>query len=58
MAGKDSTRGVAKMSLDPADLTHDTVSQILSLCLVFHPLGHGLLLFFLSFFFTIAKLPN
>ncbi|KAF2984920.1 hypothetical protein EK904_013156 [Melospiza melodia maxima] len=24
LAGKDSTRGVAKMSLDPADLTHDT----------------------------------
>lgn len=24
--GKDSTRAVAKMSLDPADLTHDTVS--------------------------------
>ncbi|XP_010219634.1 PREDICTED: neudesin [Tinamus guttatus] len=23
LAGKDSTRGVAKMSLDPADLTHD-----------------------------------
>ncbi|XP_025776781.1 neudesin [Puma concolor] len=27
LTGKDSTRGVAKMSLDPADLTHDTVSQ-------------------------------
>lgn len=24
LAGKDSTRAVAKMSLDPADLTHDT----------------------------------
>uniref|UniRef100_A0A2K5J635 Cytochrome b5 heme-binding domain-containing protein n=1 Tax=Colobus angolensis palliatus TaxID=336983 RepID=A0A2K5J635_COLAP len=24
LTGKDSTRGVAKMSLDPADLTHDT----------------------------------
>lgn len=24
--GKDSTRAVAKMSLDPADLTHDIVS--------------------------------
>ncbi|NWV23760.1 NENF protein, partial [Origma solitaria] len=24
LVGKDSTRGVAKMSLDPADLTHDT----------------------------------
>ena len=24
LAGKDSSRGVAKMSLDPADLTHDT----------------------------------
>ncbi|KAG8443775.1 hypothetical protein GDO86_009090 [Hymenochirus boettgeri] len=24
LAGKDSTRGVAKMSLDPADLTYDT----------------------------------
>ncbi|XP_063159357.1 neudesin [Candoia aspera] len=24
LAGKDSTRSVAKMSLDPADLTHDT----------------------------------
>ncbi|XP_036883503.1 neudesin [Sturnira hondurensis] len=24
LAGKDATRGVAKMSLDPADLTHDT----------------------------------
>ncbi|XP_010018969.1 PREDICTED: neudesin, partial [Nestor notabilis] len=23
LVGKDSTRGVAKMSLDPADLTHD-----------------------------------
>ncbi|XP_064504348.1 neudesin isoform X2 [Pseudopipra pipra] len=27
LVGKDSTRGVAKMSLDPADLTHDTDSQ-------------------------------
>ncbi|KAM4814944.1 neudesin isoform 2-T2 [Thomomys bottae] len=27
LTGKDSTRGVAKMSLDPADLTHDTGSQ-------------------------------
>lgn len=27
LAGKDSTRGVAKMSLDPADLTHDTVRK-------------------------------
>lgn len=26
--GKDSTRAVAKMSLDPADLTHDTVSWV------------------------------
>ncbi|KAG8504435.1 Neudesin [Galemys pyrenaicus] len=26
LTGKDATRGVAKMSLDPADLTHDTVS--------------------------------
>lgn len=26
LVGKDSTRAVAKMSLDPADLTHDTVS--------------------------------
>ncbi|XP_034967177.1 neudesin [Zootoca vivipara] len=25
LAGKDSTRGIAKMSLDPVDLTHDTV---------------------------------
>ncbi|PKU48898.1 hypothetical protein llap_754 [Limosa lapponica baueri] len=25
LVGKDSTRGVAKMSLDPADLTHDIV---------------------------------
>ncbi|KAE8600539.1 hypothetical protein XENTR_v10013299 [Xenopus tropicalis] len=25
LAGKDSTRAVAKMSLDPADLTYDTV---------------------------------
>ncbi|XP_060040111.1 neudesin [Erinaceus europaeus] len=24
LTGKDSTRGVAKMSLDPSDLTHDT----------------------------------
>ncbi|KAM4694524.1 neudesin [Discoglossus pictus] len=24
LAGKDASRGVAKMSLDPADLTHDT----------------------------------
>lgn len=32
LTGKDSTRGVAKMSLDPADLTHDTVSRITSLC--------------------------
>ncbi|XP_026508334.1 neudesin [Terrapene carolina triunguis] len=24
LVGKDSTRGVAKMSLDPEDLTHDT----------------------------------
>ncbi|XP_030051924.1 neudesin, partial [Microcaecilia unicolor] len=24
LTGKDSTRGVAKMSLNPADLTHDT----------------------------------
>nr|XP_056709567.1 neudesin [Euleptes europaea] len=24
LVGKDSTRGIAKMSLDPADLTHDT----------------------------------
>lgn len=31
LTGKDSTRGVAKMSLDPADLTHDTVSHIRSL---------------------------
>ncbi|XP_036200217.1 neudesin isoform X2 [Myotis myotis] len=27
LAGKDSTRGVAKMSLDPADLTHDTCTK-------------------------------
>lgn len=26
LVGKDSTRAVAKMSLDPADLTYDTVS--------------------------------
>lgn len=26
LVGKDSTRAVAKMSLDPADLTSDTVS--------------------------------
>lgn len=32
LTGKDSTRGVAKMSLDPADLTHDTVSHIMSFC--------------------------
>lgn len=25
LVGKDSTRAVAKMSLDPADLTYDTV---------------------------------
>ncbi|XP_077194855.1 neudesin [Paroedura picta] len=25
LVGKDSTRGIAKMSLDPADLTHDTM---------------------------------
>lgn len=32
LVGKDSTRGVAKMSLDPADLTHDIVRhQTLSL---------------------------
>lgn len=31
LVGKDSTRGVAKMSLDPADLTHDIVrNQTLS----------------------------
>ena len=29
---KKTTTGVTRMSLDPADLTHDTVSQILSLC--------------------------
>lgn len=27
LVGKDSTRAVAKMSLDPADLTSDTVSS-------------------------------
>lgn len=27
LVGKDSTRGVAKMSLDPADLTHDIVRE-------------------------------
>lgn len=27
LAGKDSTRAIAKMSLDPADLTHDTVRE-------------------------------
>ena len=26
LVGKDSTRAVAKMSLDPKDLTHDIVS--------------------------------
>lgn len=26
LVGKDSTRAVAKMSLNPEDLTHDTVS--------------------------------
>lgn len=34
LVGKDSTRGVAKMSLDPADLTHDIVrKQTISLIL-------------------------
>lgn len=43
LTGKDSTRGVAKMSLDPTDLTHDTVSQMMSLCQNVPPLlGHGL----------------
>lgn len=28
LVGKDSTRAVAKMSLDPADLTSDTVSPV------------------------------
>ncbi len=28
LVGKDSTRAVAKMSLDPADLTSDTVSLV------------------------------
>lgn len=28
LVGKDSTRAVAKMSLDPADLTSDTVSLL------------------------------
>lgn len=27
LVGKDSTRGIAKMSLDPEDLTHDTVRK-------------------------------
>lgn len=29
LAGKDSSRGVAKMSLDPEDLTYDTVRDVM-----------------------------
>lgn len=31
LVGKDSTRAVAKMSLNPDDLTHDTVSFYLTI---------------------------
>ena len=30
LVGKDASRGVAKMSLEPADLTSDVVSRIVS----------------------------
>ena len=46
------------MSLDPADLTYDTVSQILSLCQSARLLGRGLPPPTHTHPWAIAKLPN